>query len=129
MPNVDYMEIDTSANGVWIGVKLTATAVLLDTVVLTMSRAETLQYVATVSRLMLLFAAPDPQYIFDTGSQLNVTFPEEEAPGSWNKIEAEISTHFHYLVLPVGIGSQDDTHKECGAADTSLQELYDPGGA
>ena len=88
---------------VWIGVKLTATAVLLDAVVptarLTTSRAKTVQYIATVTQLMLPFAAMDPQYVFDTGSQLNITFPERKAPRAQNKNKAETSIPLHCLVL------------------------------
>ena len=104
MPSPNLMEgMDKYTHSVRIGVELTATAVLLDAVVptakLTMSRAETLHYIAIVSRLMLPFAAMDPQYVFDTGSQLNIAFPKRKAPGAQNKNQAETSTHLHCLML------------------------------
>ena len=110
MTNPNLMKgVDKYTHSVQIGVKLTATTVLLDTVVLTAklitSRAETLQYVAIVSQLMLPFTALDPRYVFECGSQFNVAFPEKEAPGDRNEIKAETSTPLHCLELPVEINS------------------------
>ena len=105
MTNSNLMEYVTSANGVRIGVELTATAVLLDTVVLSTSRAETLQYVITVTQLMLPFTALDPRYVFDCGSQFNVTFPEEEAPGNWTRVNAKTSTPLALSRAAVGVKS------------------------
>ena len=107
MPSTNLMEgVDEYTHSVRIGVELTATTVLLDTAVptakLTTSRAETLQYITTVSRLMLPFATMDPCYVFDTGSQLNIAFPERKAPGAQNKNQAETSIPLHCLVLHVG---------------------------
>ena len=104
MPSLNLMRgMDDYTHSVWIGVELTATAVLLDAVVptakLTTSRAETLQYIATVSRLMLPFAAMDPRYVSNTGSQLNIAFPDRKAPEAQNKDKAETSTPLHCLVL------------------------------
>ena len=144
--------MDEYTHGVRIGVKLTATVVLLDTVVLTAelitSRAETLQYVTTVSRLMLPFAALDPRYVFDTGSQLNVAFPGEEASGNWTRVKAETSIPLHcLLLLPVGFEHRDKYTLALSqaavwikygmaaqgtgtgdAANMSQQKLHNPGG-
>ena len=116
---------DEYTHSVHIGVTLTATAVHLDTAVPSASRAVTLWYIATVSQLMLPFAALDPQYIFDIGSQFNTAFPERKAPGDQSKdrcrdkythalscaaiddqlvgdahrVKAEISIPLHCLVL------------------------------
>ena len=97
MPSPNLMRgTDEYTHSVQIGVKLTATAVLLDAVVpiakLTTSRAETLQYIATVSQLMLRFVTMDPRYVFDTGSQLNTAFPERKASGAHSENQAETST-------------------------------------
>ena len=49
------------------------------------SRAATLQYIATMSQLMLPFATMDPQYKFNIGSQFYIAFPERKAPGDQSK--------------------------------------------
>ena len=61
MPSPNLTEgMDKYTHSVQIGVELTATAVLLDTVVLSTSRAETLQYVISVTQSILQVAAVDP---------------------------------------------------------------------
>ena len=147
MPSPNLIRgMDDYTHSVSIGVKLTATVVLLDAVVptaeLITSRAETLQYVTIVSRLMLPFTVLDPRYVSDTGSQLNITFPGEEAS------DAEICTPLHCLVLlPVGFEHQDKYTLALSqaavwikygmaawgtgngdSADTSPRKLHDPRG-
>ena len=135
MPSPNLTEgMDEYTHSVRIGVQLTATAVLLDVVVptakLTTSRAKTLHYITIVSQLILPFAAMDPQYVFNTGSQLNIAFPEKKAPtlhvgfecrDKYTLALSQVAVWIEYWMAAWVTG-------EGGAANTLLRKLHDLGG-